>query len=206
MRCLALILFVSVATSAFSRNDAAIAAVEAGTSKEARADWWGFDEKDATAALQAAIKSKASRVVVPHLGKPWVVRPIKLRSDLELVFEKGVVLEAKRGEFKDQNSSLLAGANVKNVTIVGNSATLRMWKADYQKPPYAKSEWRHALSFHGSENVTLTGLTVQDSGGDGVYLGTGASGGCKRFTIRQLQCTGHRPLRRTLVLLEQECS
>lgn len=186
-----LLLFICLSAQVLARDDAAIKEVGEGKRTEARADWWGFDEKDATSALQAAIRSKARRVIIPNTGKPWIVRPLKLRSELELVLEKGVEIQALRGDFQQANSTLIAGANVRNVTITGNGATLRMWKMDYQKPPYAKSEWRHALSFHGADNVTISDLVVRDSGGDGVYLGTGASGGCKKVTIRNVQCIGH---------------
>ena len=52
-----------------ARDDAAVREVADGKRTEARADWWGFDEKDATAALQAAIKSAAKRVIVPMHNK-----------------------------------------------------------------------------------------------------------------------------------------
>lgn len=186
-----LLLFICLSAQVLARDDTAIKDVEAGKRTEARADWWGFDEKDATSALQAAIRSKARRVIIPNTGKPWIVKPIKIRSDLELVLEKGVEIQALRGDFQPANSSLISGANVKNLTITGHGATLRMWKSDYQKPPYVKSEWRHALSFHSAENVTITDLVVRDSGGDGIYLGTGANGSCKKVTIRNVQCSGH---------------
>jgi len=184
-------LLLCLGAPVLARDDAAIKEVESGKRLEARADWWGFDEKDATRALQSAIRSKARKVIVPNLGKPWIVKPIKLRSELELVFEKGVEIQALPGDFQQPNSSLISAANVKNVTITGNGATLRMWKGDYQKPPYSKSEWRHALSFHSGENVTISDLVVRDSGGDGIYLGTGANGSCKKITIRQVRCIGH---------------
>lgn len=186
-----LLLALLIACPLLARDDAAIREVAEGKRTEARADWWGFDEKDATAALQAAIKSAAKKVIVPDMGKPWIVQPIKLRGDLELVFEKGAEVQALRGAFLDPGHSLFSAANVRNLTITGNGATLRMWKADYQKPPYAKAEWRHALNFHGCENVTITGLTLRESGGDGIYLGTGAGGGCRRFVIRDVQCIGN---------------
>ncbi len=130
-------------------------------------------------------------VVVPNVGRPWILRPVKLRSDLTLVFEAGVEVQALRGEFHPLNASLFAASGVKGLTITGNGATLRMWKADYQQPPYAKSEWRHALSFHDCEDVTISDLILRESGGDGIYLGTGGKGGCRRFTIRRVRCVGH---------------
>lgn len=187
----ALLLSLLFPASLFARDEAAIREVEQGKRTEARADWWGFDEQDSTAFLQAALQSKARKIIIPNKGRPWITGPLQLRDDLDLVFEKGVELQALRGDFLGTNASLLAGRNRRKITITGNGAVLRMWKADYQQPPYKPAEWRHALSFHGAEDVTITGLDVRESGGDGIYLGTGAAGGCKRFVIRDVRCTGH---------------
>src|SRR4051812_37583479 len=109
--CLLLALISDISAA---RDDAAIKELAEGKRTEARAEWWGFDEKDATAAVQAAIDSKAKRVVIANVEAPWNVRPIKLASDQELVLEKGVVLQAVRGEFKSKHHMLLRGDGVKN--------------------------------------------------------------------------------------------
>lgn len=163
----------------------------ADTPAEVRAESFGFDARDSTKALQAALDSGAKRVIVSDQGKPWIVRPIKLRSDLELVFEKGAEVQAMRGEYQKVNASLFAASNAQHLTIRGEGNVLRMWKSDYQQPPYAKSEWRHCLSFHGCSDVTISGLVLEESGGDGIYLGTGGKGGCDRFTIRDVKCLRH---------------
>lgn len=52
---------------------------------------------DATAAIQAAIDSGASRVLIPYNGTPWIVRPLFDRvSNQEIALEPGVGLMAKR--------------------------------------------------------------------------------------------------------------
>ena len=76
-----------LATAVFARDELAIKELAEGRRTEARAEWWGFDEADATTALQAAIQSKAKKVIVSNTGKPWNVRPITLVSDQEIVFE-----------------------------------------------------------------------------------------------------------------------
>ena len=91
-------------------------------------------------------------------------------------------------------------APVRNVTIRGEGATWRMWKHDYQctscpapRPGalpcsfcpkcdtksdqynstecYAKSEQRHGLNIWQGVDVTVTGLTIDHSGGDGIMTG-----------------------------------
>ena len=154
----------------------AVAQVLAGECKTAYASWWGYDPNDATASLQAAIDSGAEKVIVEDMKNPWIVRPIKLASNQELVLAKGVVLLAKRGEFKDANACLLSASGKRNIRVTGPGATLRMWRDDYNGAPYEKAEWRHAISIRSCTNVNITGLTIVESGGDGIYLGVSRDG------------------------------
>lgn len=156
--------------SAEARPDL-LAQVRAGTCTEARASWWGFDPADSTAPLQAALTSGVARLVVDKMPSPWVVTPLKGASNLELVLEPGAEIQAKPGEFRSKGAALLTFAGCTNVHIVGYGAALRMRHEDYMKPPYEKSEWRHALSILSCRNVCIEGLTLADSGGDGIYLG-----------------------------------
>jgi len=170
-------------------DPAAVAEVEAGKRAEARASWWGFDPKEATKALQAAIDSKARKVVVENMGSPWIVDEVRLRGDLEIVFEPGVVVQAKRGAFKGTNASLFRADRVKNLTLRGPGATLRMWREDYDDPnQYKKAEWRHVLSLHSCSNVQILGLTLAESGGDGIYLGVAGGGPNTNILIQDVVC------------------
>ena len=188
-----LLLLVPSLHAAFPpRDEAAIQALKEGRKTEASATWWGFDDKDATKALQAAIDSGAKRVVVPNVGAPWIATGIKLASGQEIVFEKGVEVQAKRGEFKGANASLFTARNKQNIKLTGPGATLRMWKADYQGADYKKAEWRHALAFWSCENVEITGLSVIESGGDGLYLGCGSDAKpCSDFVVRDVKFLRH---------------
>ncbi len=38
------------------------------------------------------IENEATKVIVPYVGEPWIVQPIKLRENLELVLEPGVIV------------------------------------------------------------------------------------------------------------------
>jgi parallel beta-helix repeat protein len=158
-----------------------VAQVKAGKLQEARADWWGFNETDATACLQKAINSGVKKLTVPNLGKPWIVDPIFLVSDQEIVLEPGAVIEAKKGSFKGIGDALVTSRQKKNIALSGGKgATLRMHKKDYQdKTQYKPAEWRHCVNLGGSENVKVLGLTLASSGGDGVYVN-----GCKDIVIK----------------------
>jgi len=167
-------------------NSQAIGEVQSGKRTEANAAWWGFKEEDATDALQSAIRSGAQKVIVPNVGKEWIVRPIHLVSDQELFLEPGVVITAQRGEYRGRGDSVLNADNVTNLMIRGYGATVRMQKEDYivgkvlkdlgwnrWYGQYEKAEWRMALAIRGCVNVQVEGLTLRDSGGDGIYVAGG---------------------------------
>ncbi len=183
---------LSAEPAAPTPNQQAIAEVQAGKTDTARASWWGFDPVDATGCLQAALDSRAKRVVVENMGRPWIVTSVRLASNKDIFFEAGAVVEAKRGAFLGKSDCLFLANGSKNLTLRGPGATLRMHKADYHKPPYELAEWRHTLSLRGCQDVTVEGLTLAESGGDGIYLGAGSSGDTNRnITIRDVVCDGH---------------
>jgi hypothetical protein len=183
-------------------NLQAVLDVQSGKRAEANAAWWGFNEEDATGDLQAAIRSGAKRVVVPNLGKDWIVRPIQLVSDQELVLEPGVVITAQRGSYRGSGDSVLNADNVTNLVIRGYGATVRMQKEDYivgkvlkdlgwnrWYGQYEKAEWRMALAIRGCVNVKVEGLTLRDSGGDGIYVaGGGRLNHSKNIHLKEVVC------------------
>lgn len=170
-------------------DEQAVREVEAGRRDTANAAWWGFDPADSTRYLQAALNSKAKRLIIPKMPGPWVVDKIELVGNKEIVFEPGVEIVAKRGAFRGKGDSLFTAVNQENLTLIGNGATLRMWREDYAQPPYEKAEWRHCLSLRGCRNVTVQGLRLCNSGGDGIYLGAGKGGEPNRdIVIRDVVC------------------
>ena len=154
----------------------AVEEVMSGKKKEAKASWWGFDPEDATIAMQSAINSGADKVIIENMSTPWVVDKIQLASDQELLFEKGVVVIAKKGAFKGRGDSFFTASLKSNVTLNGYGATLKMHKSDYAGEGYEKAEWRHALSIRSCSNIRVYGLILAESGGDGIYLGVAKSG------------------------------
>ncbi len=166
----ALVLAVSAGAEV---NQEMLERVAAGELDEAKASWWGFDPEDSTEALQAAIDSGVAKLTIDDMGEPWVVRPIRLASNQEIHFEEGVEVVAKRGEFKGRGDSLFTASNKENIALIGYGATLRMHRSDYDDPElYERAEWRHTLSIRSCSNIKVYGLTLAESGGDGIYLGT----------------------------------
>ncbi|WP_243303378.1 right-handed parallel beta-helix repeat-containing protein [Geothrix oryzisoli] len=159
------------------RNEMLISRVIQGKVREAKAGWWGFNPVDSTKTLQDAINSGASKVIVENFDVPWNIGPIKLASNQQIVFEKDVIVQAKRGAFQGPNDCLFTAWERENVTLTGPGATLRMWRQDYASGPYKRGEWRHILNIISCKNVNIAGLTLSSSGGDGIYLGGSERGG-----------------------------
>ena len=188
MRLLTWNLIVTLAVGVWASE---LSRVEAETVPErAIASEFGFDPSDATAALQGAIDSGARVVVVDKQASAWLVRPIRLRSDLTLILESGVEIAAKPGEFLGGGDCLMTANRVKNLRIVGGEgAVLRMRKRDYWSEPYKKAEWRHGVSLLSAENVVIENVTIAETGGDGVYVGVSAGAGpCRNITLRRVDC------------------
>lgn len=179
------ILTLAVCPTFAQVNQEMIARVAAGEITEAKASWWGFSEEDSTEALQAAINSGVPKLIVEDMGSPWIVTPIQLASNQEIVFEDGVEILAKRGEYKGRNDTLFSARNIENIILRGEGATFRMWRDDYANPDlYEKAEWRHCLYMGGCTNVQVIGLTFTESGGDGIYLGSDN----RDIVIRDVTC------------------
>lgn len=164
-----------------------------GKRTEACASWWGFDPEDSTRFLQAAIQSEVPVLRIDRQSSDWNVTPLKCVSNQEIVLEDGVVLMAKKGEFRSKGATLLTVSQCRNVTIrgekSGSTATLRMRKSDYQTEAYEPAEWRHGLSILSSENVQVRDLTIEFTGGDGIYLGVSRQGVTNAdVTIQRVRC------------------
>ncbi|MCW5554211.1 MAG: right-handed parallel beta-helix repeat-containing protein [Verrucomicrobiae bacterium] len=174
--------------------------VLAGKRHEARVSWWGFDRADSTKYLQQAIHSKARRLIIDRQASAWVTRPLSGVSDQEIIFEAGTELVALRGDFRSKGDCLLTWQECENVVVRGQkkdggkSARIRMHKQDYQSAAYEPSEWRHGLAFLGCRNVLVQDLTVEKTGGDGIYLGTTRNREVNQdVVIRRVDCNeNHR--------------
>ncbi len=152
---------------------------------------FGYDAEDATACLQAALDSGLPEIVVDAKAGPWYTRPLTGRSNQTIVFEKGAVIRAKRGEFHNKFIPLLRFNYCTNVVLRGSdpkTCGIRMWREDYaDRAKYQWSEWRHAVSLLSCVNVTLEGIAVCESGGDGLYVSTA---GNSRSGVRHPPCRG----------------
>ena len=154
---------------------------------------WGFDDQNATLAIQSAINSGAPTVVIPYVGKPYYVDPITLTSNQTLILDEGVVIAARKGSFRGGGDCLFSAENQKEIAIIGYGAVIEMKKDDYQKKPYEKAEWRHAISIRGCRGVSIEGVTIRSSGGDGIYVGRGTGNNtyCENIRVKNVLLDDH---------------
>ena len=149
-----------------------IAKARVGELAEVHASWWGFDPEDSTAFLQSALSSGMRRIVIDKMESPWISRPLRGASNQTVVFEQGAEIVAKKGEFMNAGDCLLTYFRATNVTLRGSSGSgLRMNRWDYHAAPYPRGEWRHALNLRSCANFTIEGMSISESGGDGIYVG-----------------------------------
>ncbi|MHB1460367.1 MAG: right-handed parallel beta-helix repeat-containing protein [Armatimonadota bacterium] len=179
-------------------NPKLVEEVMKGKRTEARVSWWGFDAKDSTEFLQSAINSKVPKLIIDRQATAWVTRPLTGVSNQQIVFARGTELVAKKGDFKGKDECLISYQDCENVTLRGErkdrgkSAHIRMNKADYQSSAYEKSEWRHGLAFYACRNVLIQDLTIEETGGDAIYLGAAfEKGPNENVVIRRVDCNNN---------------
>lgn len=146
------------------------------------------DSADVTGELQKML-SREREVIVPARKAPYQIsKTLKMSSNQKLILQPGAVLEAAPDKFHGKNDEFLRLENLENVTITGYGAEIRMRKKDYQNlNRYSKSEHRHGIILRDCKNVTISGVTVRATGGDGLYIGTrkrNVGGWCSNVTVR----------------------
>lgn len=157
----------------FSAAVAFAAAANGERAESVKASQFGWNADDATECLRMALKSGAKTVRIDRQASDWVLSStVRLPSNVEVVLEDGVTVRAMPDKFKGLTDSLLAVIRQKRVTLRGEgTARLLMNKADYfDASRYKIGEWRHAINLMDAERLIISNLTIEASGGDGVYV------------------------------------
>ena len=123
---------------------------------------------DDTAAIQRALNaSTGTTLYIPKPAKVYKTGPLKLPSNIRLYLAAGTIIEARKG-FRT-NDVLVSLYDINNVEIIGEAGSgFRMLKSEY-----TSGEWRHCMQLRGASNVHISGISCDNSGGDGFYLGAG---------------------------------
>jgi hypothetical protein len=93
------------------------------------------------------------------------ISPIFFPANSYLVVDASVTVTATSGY---GTSAHMLNVNATNVTIVGAGATTSIFQM--LKAQYTSGEWRHCLDIENASNVTVSGISCNDSGGDGAYV------------------------------------
>eukprot|EP01048_Picozoa_sp_COSAG05_P017913 COSAG05_NODE_2529_length_2942_cov_4.653887_2_plen_820_part_01 len=145
---------------------------------------------DCTAGLAQAL-NRSGTVVVPRLedlrrpGRfvPWPTRGMRFLSDNTVViFEHGVEIQALKNSsylfachlsahFIGFGGGDLASAeNRKNLSVVGYGAVWRSWRDNYIHDGCTHSQFRMGFRVNNCSDMEVAGLTIRESGGDGVIV------------------------------------
>lgn len=146
------------------------------------------DETDNTNELQALFDASGPEIVIPAKETPWITRPLKITAqDKKIIFSEGCRIQAKKGSFQDPGDCLITISDSRNLVLEGHSAVLAMQKKDYTGAGYKKGEWRHGIAIQKSSNISILGLTIRDTGGDGIYIGQRSlETVCENITLKNL--------------------
>jgi hypothetical protein len=93
------------------------------------------------------------------------ISPIFFPANSYLIVDASVTVTANSGY---GTSDHLLNVNAQNVTIVGAGATTSVFHM--RKAEYTSGESRHCLFIQNANNVTVSGISCNDSGGDGAYV------------------------------------
>lgn len=141
---------------------------------------------DDTAALQAAFNSTASAGKVLEMntkGGTFHTNPLTVPANLNLLIDPGVLITDQSAYGTNSVMFNVANSNVK-ITGTGAFAQMPLSFAQSQKD---QSEYRHCIALQANpiSNVQITGLSISQAGGDGVYLRN-----CTNVTVTGVSAKG----------------
>lgn len=139
---------------------------------------------DDTAAVQAALNSTASagKVLEMTVGT-FRLNPISVPAGTNLLIDPGVLLTDQSAYSTNAVMLNIVGSNVK-ITATGAFAQMPLC---YAQSKIDKSEYRHCVALQSGSilsNVTIVGLSVKSSGGDGLYIRS-----CANVTVSNFSST-----------------
>ncbi len=148
--------------------------------------WWGAlgdGVADDTVPVQAAFAQENTEIIVPS-GTYMISAILSTRSNQTYFFHPGVIFLATVGGFTGINDPMLSLSGRSNVLIYGYGARFTM-----RRDSYTSGEGRHAILLDGTTNACIQGLTLTETGGDGVSV-TGFIGPSSNIVLRDLIISG----------------
>ncbi|ACT95792.1 right-handed parallel beta-helix repeat-containing protein [Dyadobacter fermentans] len=131
-------------------------------------NWFGIvadGVTDQTALWQSLLNnSKYPKLYFPSSASSYRIRAIRILSNKSLEFGDNVVVEGM-GTLGITEPMVYMIA-VSNISIKGNNVTFK----DHREK-YTSGQQRHVIIMQGVKNVTIEGISANDGGGDGFYIG-----------------------------------
>jgi len=125
----------------------------------------GFGGDD-TSVFQTALNYTAANAEALEIpAGSYNISPISFPKNSYLVVDANVTVTATSGY---GTGSRMLNVNAQNVTIIGAGATTSVFHM--RKAEYTSGESRHCLDIENASNVTVSGISCNDSGGDGAYV------------------------------------
>ncbi|HUM96839.1 MAG TPA: T9SS type A sorting domain-containing protein [Chitinophagaceae bacterium] len=152
---------------------------------------FGYNATNATSALNNAILSSYDTIIVDKQLANWKTGPLVFNglNNKTIIFETGVIVEAIPGAFNDINACLFKFKNSDNINLIGYGAVFKMNKAEYAA--LNNSEYRMNISLTNCKFFTIKGLYLDESGGDGIYIGGDGINFCKSILLEDVVCNNH---------------
>ena len=125
----------------------------------------GFGGDD-TNVLQTALNSTAANGQVLEIpAGNYNINPLSFPNNANVFVDAGATVTANSG-YADGVTMLNISSS--NVTIAGAGAAVSVFHM--LKAEYTSGEQRHCMYIVNASNVTISGISCNDSGGDGLYL------------------------------------
>jgi hypothetical protein len=125
----------------------------------------GFGGDDTNVFQTALNYTAANGAALEVPAGNYNISPINFPKNSYLIVDPNVTVTATSGY---GTSAHMLNINSQNVTIAGSGATTSLFHM--LKAEYTSGEWRHCLDIENATNVTVSGISCNDSGGDGAYV------------------------------------
>jgi hypothetical protein len=125
----------------------------------------GFGGDD-TNVLQTALNNTAANGETLEIpAGSYNINPLSFPDNAKMFVDAGVTMTANPGY--GPHATML-NVHSSNVSITGAAAAASIFHM--RKAEYTSGELRHCLDIENASNVTVSGISCNDSGGDGVYV------------------------------------
>lgn len=158
------------------RFPASLADLGVADTKSVEAADFGWNARNATACLQAAIDSGATTVHVRPQDGPWYIDSIRVRSNQRIVFHRGVKVLMDKSSPKRDQDYLFRVEKCENVILEGEGTGLDDsylgGYANYaERRQFCRDYGKSVVCLMNSRNVLIRNLRLAESAEDGIFFG-----------------------------------